>query len=92
MATVKYSEKDAKYKEWRENHTYVIDKLEVGEAVSIVINVSNEVTIIDGIVTKVASTTAHVESESEYKIFHRSWKSYHAVRGYWKHVDLYVEK
>ena len=91
MATVKYSESEAKYKAWRGNHSYVIDKLNVGDAVSIVISVSNEVTIIDGIVDKVTSRTVHVQSESEYKVFYRSWMSYRAVVGYWKHVELYVE-
>lgn len=90
MTAINYKSED--YNEWRKNHTYIIKNPKVGDAVFVVIEVSSRVTIIEGVIDKITSRTIHVNNESDYKTFYKSnYGSYSAVKGYWKHVDLYIE-
>ena len=92
MGVIKYKTISDEFNAWRKNHSYIIKNPKVGDAVFVVIEVSNGVTIIEGVIDKITSRTVHVDNESEYKTFYKSgYGSCSAVKGYWKHVDLYIE-
>lgn len=90
---IKHKTLSDEYSAWRKNHSYIIKNPKVGDAVFVVIEDSSEVIIIEGVIDKITSRTVHVDNESEYKTFYKSgYGSCSAVKGYWKHVDLYIEE
>ena len=82
----------AEFNKWLESHSYQINNPKVGDAVYVVVETVNDITVVNGVIDKVTSKTVHVDNQLEYKTFRKYWYNrYCAVQKCWVHVDLYVD-